>query len=151
MDVMLLVKSIVGLLVVLGILVLLFLIPFGKKNTDKKEPRTDQDTKKQLQDKQKTDLESLRLIIRNRKTSSAKLKEALDLVLKYHGTIHNKLGVRPHPDFLVYEDILCTICRHPNTNKDIILKFDRELEKRNPSYKKDINEAITKGLNSRGA
>jgi hypothetical protein len=48
-------------------------------------------------------------------------------------------------------DILFAICRHPNTNKDIIINFDKELEHLNPEYKKEINEAIAKGLNSRGA
>jgi len=63
--------------------------------------------------------------------------------------LHEKLGLRTHPDFDTYMDILFTICRHPNTNKDIIIKFDKELSRLNPEYKKEINEAITKGLNSR--
>jgi len=57
--------------------------------------------------------------------------------------------MRAHPDFDIYMEILFTICRHPNTNKDIVIKFDRELGRLNPEYKKEINEAITKGLNSR--
>ena len=63
--------------------------------------------------------------------------------------MHKKLGLRAHPDFDIYMDILFTICRHPNANKDLIIKFDRELEELNSEYKKEINDAITKGLNSR--
>jgi len=47
-------------------------------------------------------------------------------------------------------DVLFTLCRHPNANKDIIISFDRELQTRNEQYIKDINDAIAKGLNSRG-
>jgi hypothetical protein len=72
------------------------------------------------------------------------------MILKYYGHIHEKLGIRSHPDFDIYMEILIIICRHPNTNKDIIIKFDKELTRLNPSYKAEINEALTKGLNSRG-
>ncbi|MBU1658625.1 hypothetical protein KKG72_06175, partial [bacterium] len=100
--------------------------------------------------KQKTDLESLKAIIRDKQTSSEKLQETLDLVIKYHGTIHQKLGTRTHPDFDNYVEIIFMICLHPNTSKDIIVKFDRELEKLNPNYVAEINDSLTKGLNSRG-
>jgi hypothetical protein len=95
--------------------------------------------------------DALRAIIKNKQSSSKELKEALDLILKHHGIVSKKLGLRPHPDFDVYMDILFTICRHPNTNKSIIVNFDKELLKLNPEYKSEINDAITKGLNSRGA
>lgn len=125
-------------------------MPSKRKKTGaqaiQKEP-----VKPEIKNGLKTDLESLRAVIKNKKTKKETLKEALDLVIKYHGTIHKKLGVRPHPDFDIYMDILFTICRHPNTNKNLIVGFDSALTKLNPDYKKDINEAVTKGLNSRGA
>ncbi len=74
----------------------------------------------------------------------------MDLVLKSHGNIHKKLGIRAHPDFDIYMEMLIVVCRHPNTNKNIIIDFDKELLKLNPQYKAEINDAITKGLNSRG-
>ena len=58
--------------------------------------------------------------------------------------------MRAHPDFDIYMDILFTICRHPNTTKNLILDFDKELERLNPEYKPEINNALAKGLNSRG-
>ncbi len=146
MDIVLLIKSAMGLIVLLaGLIFLLFYSPSAKAKKLKKNS-----SKKQTQAKPDFDLETLRKKIKNKKSSSKELKESLDLVLKYHGTIHKKLGIRTHPDFDMYMDILFTICRHPSTNKDIIIGFDKELAKLNPEYKSNINDAITKGLNSRG-
>ena len=147
MEITLLVKSFLGLVSLLAILIFfLFYIPKKKKIIKKK--------KQELQENKKSDVTSLDKlldIIKNRASTAKELKDALDLVIKYHGTIHPKLGLRPHPDFDVYGEILLRICRHPNTNKNIILDFDKALESRNEDYKKDINDFITKGLNSRGA
>ena len=147
MELTLLIQSGMGLLVLLGLLV--FFLVIVPKSKEKK-----QQTKKKVIPKQevksKTDIESLRSIVKNRKSTTKELKEALDLVLKYHGTIHKKLGLRPHPESHAYMDILFNVCRHPNANKEIIVKFDRELGRLNPDYKKDLNEAMMRGLNSRG-
>ena len=139
-----------GLIVVLGLLIFLLFLPSKRKKTNIQAVQKNSITT-QEKDGLKTDLESLRAVIKNKKTKKETLKEALDLVIKYHGTIHKKLGIRAHPDFDIYMDILFSICRHPNTNKNLIVGFDHALEKLNPDYKKDINEAVTKGLNSRGA
>jgi len=134
-----------GLLVVLGLLVfILVLAPKSKKKNVSKKVVQEQKVKP------KTDLEFLRNIVKDRKSTAAELKEALDLVLKYHGTIHKKLGLRPHPESQIYMDILFSVCRHPNANKDIIVNFDKELGKLNPDYKKDLHDAMMRGLNSRG-
>ena len=145
MEITLLIKSIMGLVIILSLLLLLLFYKPKKKQKKKKAKvvRTDNG-------KPKTDLESLRSIIKSKRTTTKELKEALDLVLKHHGHVHKKLGLRPHPDFDVYMEILITICRHPNTTKDIIVDFDKSLGRLNPEYKAEINDAITKGLNSRG-
>ena len=149
MEVALLIKSIMGLVVVLGLLMILLFTSFKKK---KKAPTAKKKNivKSSQNSEIKTDLPSLLKIIKNKKSSASELKTALDLVLKHHGKVHKKLGLRPHPDFDNYMDILFTICRHPNTNKSLIVKFDMALGKLNPEYKKEINDTITKGLNSRG-
>ena len=145
MELTLLIQSAMGLLVVLGLLVfVLVLAPKSKKKEVAKKVVREQKAKP------KTDLEFLRTIVKNRKSTAQELKDALDLVLKYHGTIHKKLGLRPHPESQVYMDILFSICRHPNANKDIIVSFDKELGRLNPDYKKDLNDAMMRGLNSRG-
>ncbi len=148
MEITLLVKSILGLVVVLGLLIFLLILPGKTKKTQKKPEEKILKTPdtKELE----PTLEDLRKVIKNKKSTEAELKEALETVIKKYGKVHKKLGLRAHPDFDIYMDMLFTICRHPNTNKDIIVQFDRDLGRLNPEYKKEINEAITKGLNSRG-
>jgi hypothetical protein len=149
MDLTLLIQSGMGLLVLLGLLVFILVLSSSKKK--KEVQKSTKATQNKLTPKPKTELNYLRDIIKNRKSTAAELKEALELVIKHHGTIHKKLGLRPHPESDIYMEIIFTICRHPNTNKDIILRFDKDLERKNPEYKKEINDALTKGLNSRGA
>ncbi len=148
MEITLVIKSIMGLVVILALLLyLLFLSSNKNKVKAKIVSKSVPSSQKQPVD---ISLESLRKIIKKKKTTAKDLQETLDLIIKYHGTVHKKLGLRAHPDFDMYMDILFTICRHPNTNKDIIINFDKELIRLNPEYKQEINEAITKGLNSRG-
>ena len=147
MEITLLIKSFLGLVLLLAVLIFFLLyIPKKQKIIKKK--------KQEIQESKKSDTPSfvaLLGVIKNRASTSEELKEALNLILKYYGTIHPKLGLRPHPDFDIYGEVLLRICRHPNTNKNIILDFDKALEAKNEDYKKDINDFITKGLNSRGA
>ena len=146
MEITLLVKSVLGLLAILAVLIFIFLLQ--SKDKKKKEIKSKKVTIEK--EKERTDLKYLRSIIKNKKSTSKELENALNLVIKHHGKVHKKLGLRAHPDFDIYRDILFTICRHPNANKNIIVNFDNALGKLNPEYKKDINDAITKGLNSRG-
>ena len=146
MDMELIIKSILGLVVILAILIFIMFYMFPKENKQKSKQTKKKTTSTQHKD---TSLEALRKIIKNKASSSKELSEALDLIIKHHGHIPKKTAARSHKDFDIYMDILFTICRHPNTNKDIIIKFDRELSKKNPEYKADINDAITKGLESR--
>ena len=148
MEITLLIKSVMGLIAILAFLLFLFFYsPFNKKTKNVIRKKSDKTTKVK---EDIPELQTLRMIIKDKKTTSKELKKALDLVLKHYGKIHKKLGVRTHPDFDIYMEILIVICRHPNTNKNIIVDFDRELGKLNPEYKADINDAITKGLDSRG-
>lgn len=142
MDITILAQSLAGLIALLALLMFLFFYNFKSK----KESKVKDTSKKELED---TSLPTLRKIIRNQKTSAQELEHALSIVLKHHGTIHEKLGSRVHPDFDSYAEILYMAARHEHVNKSIILNFDKELEKRNPSYKKEINDALMKGLSSR--
>lgn len=146
MEIMILIKSIVGLVVILAILVFLLGVPFKKK--PKKKPKI----KKEVSSvPSRTDLKFLSNIIANRESSTKELTDALALIIKYHGTMHKKLGMLAHPDSKIYMDVLFKVCRHKNTNKEMIVKFSYELEKLNPQYKREINDALMRGLNSRGA
>ena len=148
MEIVLYIKSFLGLIAIL--LVLLFLFFYNKKS--KSTPKVKSKKKKKLikKDKNDTSLETLLEIIRDKESSTEALSKALELIIKHHGKIHPKLGLRTHPDFNIYSEVLLRICRHPNTTKDIILKFDRALERENEEYKREINDSLTKGLNSRG-
>ncbi|QSZ40721.1 hypothetical protein GJV85_00830 [Sulfurimonas aquatica] len=146
MSITLLIQIIIALVLLLAILLFLFIyVPSQQK---KKETKIVKKEKKV--ELAPPTLNALLNIVRNKNTTSTELKEALDLVLEHHGTIDKKIGIRPSPNFDVYGHLLIMVCRHPNTNKDIVLGFDRGLESRNPTYKQEINEFVTKGLNSRG-
>ena len=144
MDITLLIQSLLGLISLLAILMYFLLSSFKE--------RKKQALKEQIAEgpKRDTSLVALRKIIRNPDSSAQELEEALDLILKYHPTIHPKLGVRTHPDFDSYVEILFHVGRHKHINKKIILHFDKELERLNPSYAKEIDDALMRGLNSRG-
>ncbi|MDD5400626.1 MAG: hypothetical protein PHQ93_05495 [Sulfurimonas sp.] len=145
MEPELIIKSIMGLVAILAVLIFFLFFESGRRS--KAQKKLDDDN---AVEEIKPDLISLKNIIKNKKTDEKRLGETLDLIIKYYGVIDKKAGIRPHPNFDIYADILSTICKHPNTNKNIIIKFDRELEKLNTEYKKEINEAIARGLNSRG-
>lgn len=152
MEITLLIKSIIGLVFVLGFLIFLMIFSSNNKK-NRKEQITLQNTEiasASKTERMKTDLESLRAIIKDKKSDKHTLREALELVIKYHGTIPKKLGIRAHPDFEIYRDIIMTLCRHPNTNKYLVLYLDKNLTELNSQYKVDINDALTSGLNSRG-
>jgi hypothetical protein len=149
METELIIKSIMGLVALLSLLVfLLFLEP----NKERKKPNN---THKANIDantiaNEETNLNVLVSIVKNKKSDAARLSYALDMILKHHGVFHKKMGLRAHKDFDIYEDVLFTLCRHPHANKNLIIDFDRELARLNPDYRQEINDAITKGLNSRG-
>jgi len=146
MEITLLFKSIAGLVVILGILIFIFLYV----QSGKKAKKVQKQKKKTIEKKEMShEFKDLLAVIKDKSSTSQELSEALDLIIKYHGHIHKKLGMRTHPEFDIYAEIIFRICRHPNTNKDIIVKFDRELEKLNPEYVREINDTLTKGLNSR--
>ncbi len=149
MEITTLLKSGSILIVILGLLIFIFFYSSKKKKL-KAETKTAKKSTHKTDKVINTDLTYLRSEIRKQKTSAEELKAILDLVLKYHGVIHKKLGARPHPDFDAYTEIIITLCRHAHTNKDLVIGFDRELSRLNPEYKKEISEALTKGLNSRG-
>jgi len=147
MDITLLIQSLLGLISLLAILMFILLWNFKekKKSAQAKEMPLEKKTEAD------TSLMALRKIIRNPNASARELHDALELVLKYHRNIHPKVGTRTHPDFDSYAEILFHLGRHKHVNKDILIHFDKELEMSNPSYKKEINDALMRGLDSRGA
>ncbi len=148
MEVELIIQSIMGLVGLLALLIfLLFITPSGDKPKAEDIEPVEAVPEKKIS--RYVELNELRDVIKDKRSATEDLRRALELIIEYHGTIHTKLGIRPHPDFDIYAEILFVICRHPNADKDMIVNFDRDLGRLNPDYKEEINEAITKGLTSR--
>ncbi|WP_345980016.1 hypothetical protein [Sulfurimonas sp. HSL3-2] len=145
-----LIMAVLGLLIVLVVLIFLIVKPNEEITKTITTKLSIQEPVKETKTKE-FDFESLRKIIKNKRSNAKQLEEALELIIKYHGNIHPRLGVRAHPDFDRYMDVLFTICRHKNATSKMIVKFDKELAALNPDYVKEINDAIARGLNSRGA
>jgi len=146
MDITLLIKSIATLSGALGILILLyFYLSHANKPQKKKASKKIQHIREV-----QPDLNTLLEIIKDKKSTTLELKEAVDLIVKYYGKIPKKLGMRAHPKFEIYSELILRICHHPNTTKEIILKLDRELERLNPEYKMELEDSLTKGLDTRG-
>ncbi|MBN2816314.1 MAG: hypothetical protein JXQ67_06485 [Campylobacterales bacterium] len=150
MDATLFIQSLLGLISLLAILLFFLLYNFKDKEKTVKKDISEEVIAEEKKEKRDTSMEALRKVIRHENTSTEVLKETIELLLKYHGSIHPKLGTRTHPDFDNYAEILFYLGRHKNTNKELLLLFDKGLEERNPEYKKEINDALMKGLNSRG-
>ncbi len=148
MDITLIVKSIMGLVVILGVLMFFLLY----KPKDKKQKKTIKKVAKtitKMGQNKKLDLEALRSIIKSKTSTTNELGDAVDSILKDYGHISKKMGIRLHPDFDIYREILFMLSKHKNANKDIVLKLNKELERLNPQYKREINDAMSRGLNAR--
>lgn len=149
MNTLYIIASIFGLFIVL-VIVVFFIIRSNREDSNIKADAEVKNEKVAIQElKIPHDLESLKKIIKNKRSSAIELSEALDLIIKYHGEIHPKLGIRVHPEFDHYMEIIIRLCRHPRADSKMVVKFDKELRAKNPDYEKNINDAITKGLNSR--
>jgi hypothetical protein len=148
MEITLLIKLIAGLVAILGFL--LFLFFYSKKSKTQKKSLKKKSKKGSSKREEQPKFKDLMAVIRDKNATTQELSDALDALLKYYGKIPAKLGIRTHPEFYAYAEILLRICRHKNINKELIVYFDKELEKRNPDYIREINDALMKGLNSRG-
>lgn len=145
MEIEILIKSGMGLVVILAVLMFFLFYSSSKK---KQKVVVEKETKKEVG--RTPTFEELKSVLRNPSSSSQDLKNALDQIIKHYSKI-SKHSKKTFSDFDPYMTIFYNICRHPNTTKDIILNFDKELSRINPEFKSDINDAVTKGVNSRGA
>ena len=136
------------LMIVLAILVVIMLfVDNDKTSTVSKAKKTNTFSKV---NKGARSFDELRKIVKNSSTSKEELNSAIDEIIKYYPNIHPKLGIRVHPEFELYSETMLYLCRAKNTSKDIILKLDKALIDRNPSYKSELEDALKKGLNSLG-
>ena len=142
--------AIIFVLLIIVLLVLVIMYTSDPKKKKNKKSATRKNTNTPPIRVKPRSFNTLYEIIKSKSTSEHDLKVASEEVLDNYVKITPKLGLRPHPDFDKYATIIMSLCRHPNTNKDIILHFDKLLQKSNPDYKVDIENFLTKGLNSRG-
>jgi len=154
MDIELLVKSIAGLVAVLIVLILIFVLPARKKRA--KQQQEEAAKKEEIkQEKKKYEptptFDELLKVIKTQTSSKEELQKAVDMIIKYYSKIPPKLGIRTNPEFDKYIALIIYLVRHQNTNKELILSLDRALRKSNPSYEPELNDALSKALNSRGA
>ena len=143
MDITLLIKSFAGLSAILAILIVLYLYFFHapkEKRGKKLKPHIREE---------KPRFESLVAVIRDKNATQEELQEAVNLIIKYYGDIPKKRGFKADPKFEIYAEILFRITHHPSTSKEIILQLDSALENRNPEYKLELDDSLTKGLDTR--
>lgn len=133
MQISFLIGTVVGLVVLLGVLLLSLFI--GMKKKKKKEFLSSKIVPK-------NDLRTLFEKTKNKNTSTEELQIVADTILEDFGVIDEN-------DFNLYGQILLKIARHPNTSTKVVLSLDGGLCKRNPSYKQEINSFTSQGLNSR--
>ena len=145
-ETILLIIGILMIVLVILVIIMLFL--------DKDKPETSKKTKKtnafHKVNKGARSFDELRKVIKNSSSTKDELNAAVDEIIKYYPNIHPKLGIRAHPEFELYAETMLYLCRAKNTSKDIILKLDKALIDRNPSYKNELADALKKGLNSLG-
>ena len=149
LDIEIVIKSVVGLVVLLTLLIIVFVLPARakKKKVQKQVKKRIQTT---VEKEVALDFDDLRAIVRRHSSSKEDLQKAIDQIVKHYSKIPPKLGIRNHPDFDKYVDLIVHLVRHTNTNKDLILQLDRALTKNNSEYKAELNDTLSKALNSRG-
>lgn len=93
--------------------------------------------------------EQISAIFANSKSTEEELRDAIEQLVRHHGKIHAKLGDLPHPDFKRYLRLIMQLCKHPQANKDLIVALDQKLGVKNPKYRREIDEAVDKGIAAR--
>lgn len=134
MDISFLILSFVVLVILLAILIFFFLKSAKAKKLKAQAAKTKKKKPKALT------LNDLRDRLKNKDLSLKGLNETVDLILKDYGVIK---------DFDIYLDIIFRLAHHSATDKDVVLRFDRELSKLNPEFATSISNNILNALNSR--
>jgi len=145
MEVLNLIILIIALVLVLAILIFLYVYkPRKKRESELKDVEARQEKTKIPSFAKLVD------IIKTKTTTNSELHNAVELILEYYGDIKPKHGVAPNKDFKRYAEVIFAVTTHPNTDKNLVLQLDRELSKKNPTYKREIDEMLNRGLTARG-
>ncbi len=151
MQISLLIKIfiILVILLVIGVFALVYYSKAKKKKNSLKKKKATSPKRKDAHEPTHSFKELVRIIKRPESTTKD-LEFAVENILKFYPKIPAKLGARLHPEYYEYAEVILRLCRHKHTNKTIIITLYKGLVKHNPSYAKEINDALTKGLNSLG-
>jgi len=137
MDIVFILKVLAGLIIILALLMGIFF--YLKKSSQTKKKNRDTHQIKKHADICR--LQDILAALRDEKSTQEELQKLIECLVKHHAKISDK--------FDIYEEIILRLCYHPQTNKDLILKLDRALQKQNPAYLRELNSTLTKGLNAR--
>ncbi len=139
MDITHLLLLFTALLGVLLLLVLIYVLTRPRAAVEVTPPPADELPKKHPQ---AVSFEAAEAVILDRTSSKTELTGAVDVIAKYYGKIYATTLTR-------YTRIIVTLCRHPQTDKQILLTLDRALQSQNPGLKHELELALQKGLSSR--
>jgi hypothetical protein len=149
-------STLVTILIILLLLLIPLLLSYLVFPDDKDAALVKQDNapkkdEKPVIDKNKIlSFEEIRVLFSHRDSSKAELKEAIEQLVRHHGKIHAKLGDLVHPDFKRYLELIISLCKNPQADKELILSLDQKLRVKNPKYGLEIDEAVNKGIAARG-
>lgn len=138
MDVTHLLLLFTALLGVLLLLVLIYVLTRPRAAAEASPPADDLPGKQP----QVLSFEAAEAVILDRASSKAELAGAVEAIAKHYGKIYATTLAR-------YTRIIVTLCRHPRTDKQIVLLLDRALQAQNPGLKHELELALQKGLSSR--
>jgi len=139
MDITTLILAMAALLGVLFVLVLLYT---SKGRSPKSEPVSPSLQEPYRAAARPRTFDELEAVILDRKSSKEQLRDAsAEIGSRFARVYATTLGR--------YSHIIVALCRHPKTDKDIVVAFDRALREANPNLRQELDAALQKGLNSR--
>lgn len=145
-----LITILIVLLIILIPLLLSYLV-YPDEKISKHLPGKKKPSKKVIISKDSTlSFEEITQLFIQHESSKDELQEGIEQLVRHHGKIHAKLGDLPHPDFKRYLALIINLCKNPQADKDVILALDQKLRAKNPKYGLEIDEAVNKGIASRG-
>ena len=142
---------IILLLLLIPLLLSYLVFPADKDTVDERQDELFKIDEKPVMDRNKTlSFEEIKALFSHKHSSKAELKEAIEQLVRHHGKIHAKLGDLIHPDFKRYLELIISLCKNPQADKELILSLDQKLRIKNPKYSLEIDEAVNKGIAARG-
>ena len=142
---------IILLLLLIPLLLSYLVFPADKDISLVKQSEAPKKDEKPVIEKNKTlSFEEIKALFSHKHSSKAELKEAIEQLVRHHGKIHAKLGDLVHPDFKRYLELIISLCKNPQADKELILSLDQKLRVKNPKYGLEIDEAVNKGIAARG-